>query len=86
MRHVVGTIRDITEHKKTEAIKQETEEFLRKVINTTPAHIFVKDREGRFVLANRMSAEAHGMNPEETLGEKEFELPDFMEEKRTEIE
>ena len=36
--------------------------FLRQVIDATPAMIFVKDSEGRFVLANKSLANCYGVD------------------------
>jgi diguanylate cyclase (GGDEF)-like protein/PAS domain S-box-containing protein len=41
---------------------------LRLIIDTVPAFIFVKDRDGRYLLANRWTATAFGVPPEEVAG------------------
>jgi PAS domain S-box-containing protein len=53
---------------------EEQRAFLRQVIDLTPNYIFVKDRSGRFTLANRAIAEAYGREPEEMLGKKDAEI------------
>ncbi len=47
---------------------QHQSEFLRQVIDMNPNLIFVKDREGRFVLVNRAVAEAYGTTVENLVG------------------
>ena len=46
------------------------QEFLRMVIDTDPNHIFVKDREGRYVLANKALANFYNLTVEEVIGKK----------------
>ena len=47
---------------------QHQSEFLRQVIDMDPNLIFVKDREGKFVLVNEAVAEAYGTTVEELVG------------------
>ena len=53
---------------------EEQRAFLRHVIDLTPNFIFVKDRAGRFTLANRAIAEAYGREPEQMIGKTDAEL------------
>ena len=62
-----GTGTDITEQVKAEAALQESELRLRRIIDLVPHMIFAKDRQGRFLLANRATAEALGMTVEELV-------------------
>ncbi len=57
-----------------EKVLREKEEFVRNIIDTDPNLIFVKDREGRFVLVNRSRAELNGQTVEEITGKLETEL------------
>ncbi len=54
---VVGIVRDITERKSMERRIEEERTLLRGVIDNLPDLIFVKDTEGRFILANQAVAE-----------------------------
>jgi two-component system, cell cycle sensor histidine kinase and response regulator CckA len=45
--------------------------FLRQVIDTTPHLIFVKDWDGRYVLANRAVADFHGTTVENIIGKRD---------------
>jgi PAS domain S-box-containing protein len=48
--------------------------FLRQVIDMCPNFIFVKDRAGRFTLANRALAEAYERQPDQMLGKTDSEV------------
>lgn len=48
--------------------------FLRQVIDTTPHLIFVKDWEGRYVLANAAVAEYYGTTVESLLGKRDTDF------------
>jgi PAS domain S-box-containing protein len=48
--------------------------FLRQIIDMCPNFIFVKDRMGRFTLANRALAEAHGRKPEDFTGKTDVDV------------
>jgi PAS domain S-box-containing protein len=48
--------------------------FLRQIIDMCPNFIFVKDRTGRFTLANRALAEAHGRKPEDFVGKTDLDV------------
>src|SRR5690606_31207233 len=49
-------------------------QFLRQVIDSAPTFIFVKDREGRFTLANRALAAVYGTTPDEMIGKSVQEV------------
>jgi diguanylate cyclase (GGDEF)-like protein/PAS domain S-box-containing protein len=51
---VAGVLHDITEHKEAEAKARRNWEFLQSVLDTMPAAINVKDREGRWVVVNEL--------------------------------
>jgi two-component system cell cycle sensor histidine kinase/response regulator CckA len=48
--------------------------FLRQVIDTNPNLIFVKDAEGRYVLANQAMAEFHGTTVEHLIGRRDCDF------------
>ena len=65
---VTAIFRDVTERKQiAEAISQQRT-FLRQVIDINPNLIFAKDREGRFILANKALAEVFGTTVEDLTG------------------
>ena len=65
---VTAIFRDVTERKQiAEAINQQRT-FLRQVIDINPNLIFAKDREGRFILANKALADVFGTTVEDLTG------------------
>ena len=71
---IVAIGRDVSERKQAAQALRESEEFLRLVIDTTPAHIFVKDGSGTFLLVNELAAQAHNLTTKEMVGKNELEL------------
>jgi len=63
-----GVLRDITERVRAEQALKESEALLQQIINTSPNNIYVKDREGRYVLANQRMADMHKTTPEALVG------------------
>ncbi len=49
-------------------------EFLRKVIDTVPGFVFVKDWDSRFLLANRALADAYGTTPARIIGKSDADF------------
>jgi PAS domain S-box-containing protein len=49
-------------------------DLLHALIDSVPAHIFLKDRENRFLLVNRSLAEVTGFSREEMVGRSAFDL------------
>ena len=49
-------------------------DILQAVIDATPDAIFVKDLEGRYVLANQAAARFVGRTPDQVVGRQDFEL------------
>lgn len=64
----VASITDITERRKAENELQRERVFLRQVIDATPSMIFVKDRDGRFLLGNEALARSCGTTVEKLTG------------------
>ncbi len=73
-KYIVGIIWDITKTKKREQELRESREFMRKVIDASPAHIFVKDREGTYLLVNKKLVEFYGTDYEALEGKREIDL------------
>jgi PAS domain S-box-containing protein len=63
-----GTTDDITDIKNTQEALQQERGFLRQVIDAAPSVIFVRDREGRFLLGNEALAQSYGTSPESLIG------------------
>ena len=67
---ITGTIRDITERKRTEEVIRESEEKFRSLAEQSPNMIFI-NKDGRIVYANKKCEEITGYKREE------FYSPDF---------
>ncbi|HYW80497.1 MAG TPA: PAS domain S-box protein, partial [Thermoguttaceae bacterium] len=65
---------EITERKWAEQTLRESEARLRQIIDLVPHMIFAKDQQGRFLLANRATADAYGMTVEELTGKKHADV------------
>ena len=78
---MAGSIRDITEHKQAEEALREEHQLLSAVIDVPSDMIYVKDIEGRFILANPTMAKYFGTTVEEIIGKTNAEL--FPTEERT---
>ncbi|XWK86731.1 MAG: PAS domain S-box protein [Phormidium sp.] len=65
---------ELQERQKAEAALREQKQFLQEVIDTNPNLIFVKDGEGRFVLANQACADIIGLTVEQMLGKTDAQL------------
>jgi len=65
---------EIAERKLAQEALKAQREFLQTVLDTNPSKIFVKDREGRYVLANQACADFHGMAVEDLLGLTDAQL------------
>ena len=72
---IVGVVRDITERRDLQRKIEEERSVLREVITNVPDGIFLKDREGRFIVANRAIAELMQAGaPEELIGKTDFDF------------
>ncbi|MGD9850183.1 MAG: PAS domain S-box protein [Nitrospirales bacterium] len=69
-----GTIRDITDQKRTEEALKNKHALLTAVVEGTSDVLFVKDGEGRYVLVNFSAANLLGKQVEEIVGKTDFEL------------
>ncbi len=72
--YVLGLVTDITERKRIEYELEEQQAFLRQVIDINPNFIFVRDREGRFILANKATAAGYGVSVEELIGKTDADF------------
>ncbi|MBW4659505.1 MAG: PAS domain S-box protein [Drouetiella hepatica Uher 2000/2452] len=74
-------VRNITQRKLSEIQRQRAEaeleiqrSFFRQVIDVMPSSVFVKDLEGRFLLANQVVSESYGFPVEEIIGRREADF------------
>ena len=84
---------EIGDRLRAEETLQQQQQFLRTVIDTDPSLIFVKDWEGRYLLANQATADFYRLSVEELVGKSDRDLhPDlaavegFVEQNRQVIE
>ncbi len=59
MQYAVGMVEDITEHKRIEDALHLTQERLQAILDHSPAMIYVKNLEGRYLLTNRLFNEKY---------------------------
>ena len=72
---IVGMGQDISDRKRTEFALAEQRNLLRALVDHLPECIYVKDLDGRFVVANRATAELLGVeSPEDLIGKTDFDL------------
>lgn len=67
-------IADISDRKQAEAILKQQQEVLRIVIDMVPNMIFVKDWEGRYLLANQATADFYNMAVDDLLGKRDIDV------------
>lgn len=65
---------EIAERKLAQEALSAQKEFLQTVIDTNPNQIFVKDRDGKYVLVNQAFAEFHGTTVEDVLGKTDAQV------------
>jgi PAS domain S-box-containing protein len=72
---VVINCRDVTERKRADEELAMERNVLRLLIDSIPDNIYIKDREGRLVIANAAMARRFGMNaPADLIGKTDFDL------------
>jgi len=65
---------DVTERRRVEEAVEKERAFLRQVIDAVPGFIIVKDRQGRFELANKTIADAYGTTVENMIGKTDADF------------
>ncbi len=71
---VVGVTEDITERKRTERELQASQRLLQTVFDSNPHAIYVRDREGRYIMVNQTMAERYNMAAEDFVGKHVSEV------------
>ena len=70
-----GTIQDITERKQAQEALADERNLLRALIDNIPDFVYVKDTQGRNILANRSCAQRTGLTePEQMLGTTDYDF------------
>ena len=65
---------EVSERKRAETKLDEARHFLRRVIDSVPNLIFVKDDQGRFTLANKSLAEIYGTTTDDIIGKTDADF------------
>ncbi|MCF8145872.1 MAG: PAS domain S-box protein [Deltaproteobacteria bacterium] len=71
---IIGVVRDITEINRALMELKESQIILRTVVDATPNGVFVKDQDGRYLLANNALASLYHASPDELVGRTDMEL------------
>lgn len=72
--YVQTILRDITMRKQAEKRLRDSESLLRQIIDLAPIHIFAKDADSRYLLANQAVADAYGTTTAALLGKTDAEM------------
>ena len=68
------TVFDVTEHQKAAAAWDQERSLMRSLMDQLPVFIYAKDRESRFVFANKTVADSKGeKSPEDMIGKSDFD-------------
>lgn len=65
---VFGTVQDVTEQKLYELDIKEKEEFIRSIVDNVPNMIYMRNKDGRFVLANKSTGAFYGRDAADLIG------------------
>jgi len=77
----VGTeLGRVFERQRADRVLQTREEQLRQIIDNAPLWIYVKDREGRYLIANKAVADNYGVTADALIGHKQDEFYDYPDE------
>ncbi|MEO8279206.1 MAG: EAL domain-containing protein [Ideonella sp.] len=71
---MIGTIMDVTARERAVRALHDSEEKLRKVIESLPVVLWMIDREGRFLLSEGNGLAAMGLQPGEVVGRSLFDV------------
>jgi len=71
--------------KELESTAKKNEAFLREIIDLIPSCIIIKDRNGKFVLANKKTASFYGPNVDEMIGKFEYDYAGIHPSNQSEI-
>jgi PAS domain S-box-containing protein len=73
-RRSVALVRDITERKRAEEALRQSHELLSAVLSGTPDAVFVKDKDGRYLMLNAVGEQLLGRRATEVLGRTDAAL------------
>lgn len=72
--HFLGILHDITEQREREHQIEQNQQYLRRIVDSLPQLIFLKDESGTYLLANETTAEVYGTTPDELEGATDAEF------------
>ncbi len=74
-------LEDVTREREVLSALEQSEARLRAIVDASPIGIFLKDQDGRFVLANAAICEFWGVSEQQILGHRsvDFQAPDLVE-------
>jgi PAS domain S-box-containing protein len=72
--YFIGQIQDITERKQVEEKLRESETRFRAILDNSPAMIFLKDTEGRYLLVNRQFERIFHLDQTTIIGKTDVEI------------
>jgi rsbT co-antagonist protein RsbR len=71
----MGTVRNVTEERRIVQAYEQNQLFLQSIINHSPAIIFIRDRDGRFLsINNRYANTVFNLSPEDVVGKTAEDL------------
>jgi PAS domain S-box-containing protein len=71
---VLGTLLDITEAKRAEDARHESQQLLRAIIDNSTAVVYVKDLQGRYLLINRRYEQIFHLAGDVVLGRTDYDV------------
>ena len=74
MTRMAGSLQDVTDRKHAEHMLRRNEQLLHGVANNTTAVIYVKDVNGRYLLANRRFEQLFSLTKEQIVGHTDHEM------------
>ncbi|HSW18839.1 MAG TPA: PAS domain-containing protein [Ramlibacter sp.] len=74
LRRFPGVLMDISDRRRAEAERDESNALLRAILEAVPGLVYAKDLEGRMLLANRGTAEVIGMPHADFLGRTDLQF------------
>lgn len=74
---IVGAVKDISTKKEAETALANEQKLLRTLVDLMPSFVYVKDKESRFLMANKACAQYMGAaSPNELIGKTDFDFYD----------
>ena len=73
-KQLLSVTRDVTEQKITESKFKQNEKILQNIIDTSPNCMFLKDRNGMYLMVNKSMAELHGKKSADLVGKYDYEI------------